>query len=159
MNDKAKKKNEIVAAPVVAPVPWTPEELEFLKGLRLVGDQFSGFWQPEPGERLLGTYRGAQEVKGNQAHKIQVAFPTWVYSQGQDGKADRVQAAGGSVVLVWEHYQLRDLEKVEVGSRVVIQRGAERDIGNGKRVIEYTINAERLKEESGAASGSDPDPF
>jgi len=162
------KQSTALAVPaVVAPVPWTQEEKDFMQGLTLLGDQFAGFWQPEPGERLLGIYRGSQDVKGNACHKIQIAFPTWVYNTTTEG-VDRIQAQAGTVVLCWEHYQLQDLKRVVLGSKLVIQRGAERDIGNGKRVVEYVINAEKVRPEeddeeaqetTGAASTADQTPF
>lgn len=146
------------AAPA-AVQPWSAEEQAFMTDLVPVGDNFAGFWDPNEGDRILGIYRGTREIKGSTVHMVLTHFPVWVWADKDKAGADRLLAQPGSVVVFWDHYQLHVLERVEIGARVAVVRGAEREIENGKRVIEYQCAANKLKPEGYDTAGQSQTPF
>ena len=163
------KKNE-TATTAIEPArasqiaPYSAEEQAFMAGLQTAGDGFAGFWDGVEGARIMGIYRGTQEVGINKVRRIQIAFPVMVWADSEKEGVDAKVAPVGSIVAVWDKYQLAVLDEVEEGSKVVVVQGAKTETKKGNTVVNFTVLVEpnrvkRTDGESGGTVGQDQTPF
>jgi hypothetical protein len=165
----AKNKNDAAATTAIEPVkaseiaPYSAEEQAFMVGLQTAGDGFAGFWDGHEGARIMGIYRGTQEVGLNKVRRIQIAFPVNVWADAATEGADSKVAPTGSIVAVWDKYQLGLLDEIDEGSKVVIIQGAKTETKKGNTVVNFTVLVEpnRVKRTDGASGqvGQDQTPF
>ena len=144
---------------------YTPEELAFMGGLQTAGDGFAGFWDSHEGSRIMGIYRGTQEIGINLVRRVQIAIPVRVWADAAKEGTDSKVAPAGSIVAVWDKYQLRVLDEVEEGAKIAILQGAKTETKKGNSVVNFTVMVEpnRVKSHVGegplGTSSQDQTPF
>jgi hypothetical protein len=163
-------KNAITTTPATKSAPEITEaERDFMSVLATASDGFAGFWEAESeGERIMGTYQGKTAVLDNDVHKIRVAFPTRIWADDEQKSTVSTTAPIGAIVAVWDRYQLRILDRVNLGTKVAIVRGKKESIKGGKTVINFTVmvdpnglrdEAPALERGANGSESSDVDGF
>ena len=163
----AKKNGETSTAiePVKAAqvTPYSAEELEFMQGLQTAGDGFAGFWDGHEGARIMGIYRGTQEIGINRVRRIQISVPVNVWADAAKEGVDSKVAPVNSIVAVWDKFQLAVLDELEIGAKCCIIQGAKTETKKGNTVVNFTVMVEpgrvKTQERDGGSAGTSATPF